>query len=98
MPSSPRHNWTFVTNHAVVLLMVARNPRSTLRELAAVVGITERSVSSIIADLEAGGYVTSERVGRGRHYELNRALPLRHPIAAIHSVGELLAALGDTHR
>jgi predicted transcriptional regulator len=87
-----------MTNHAVVLLMVARNPRSTLRELAAGIGITERAVSAIVGDLEAAGYVASVKIGRGKRYELDRTKPLRHPIVAVLNVGDLLTALEDVHK
>lgn len=85
--------WTFLTNHAAVLLGVATNPEATLRELGTRVGITERAVRGILRDLEAAGYVSSERVGRGKRYEVDRRGHFRHPMAAHRRVGELLTLL-----
>jgi DNA-binding transcriptional ArsR family regulator len=76
-----------------VLLLIASNPRATLRELAAAIGITERSVSGIVADLEAAGYVTSQKVGRGRRYAVDRARRLRHGMLEDKTVSDLLGAL-----
>lgn len=85
--------WTFLTNHAHVLLCIARDPDVRLRDVAVAVGITERAVQIIVVDLEEGGYLTRSRVGRRNHYQLHREVPLRHPLERRHSVGELLAAL-----
>lgn len=85
--------WTFLTNHAHVLLCIARNPDLRLRDIAATVGVTERAVQLIVADLEEGGYLTRTRVGRRNRYQLQPARPLRHPVERGHDVDELLAAL-----
>ncbi len=85
--------WTFLTNHAHVLLCIARNPDVRLRDIALAVGITERAVQVIIVDLEQAGYLTRSRVGRRNHYRLHGDLPLRHPLERMHEVGELLAVL-----
>lgn len=85
--------WTFLTNHTHVLLCIARDPDVRLREVAAVVGITERAVQFIVQELEDGGYLTRTRVGRRNHYELHGELPLRHPLERDHRVGELLEVL-----
>jgi hypothetical protein len=82
--------WTFLTNHAHVLIALARDPEVRLRDVALLVGITERSVQSIVADLEAADYLRRVRVGRRNHYEVNPAGPLRHPAERDHAVGELL--------
>jgi len=90
--------WTFLTNHAVVLSFVAMHPRMTARELSWVIGITERAVRRIIADLEAGGYITKTREGRRLRYRVNPELPLRHEAHRDKDVGDLLAALGWKRR
>jgi len=70
--------------------MVAQRPNSTLRELAASVGVTERSVSGILGHLQSAGYVSSERVGRGKVYVVDVEKSLRHPVVAVRSVRDLL--------
>ena len=87
--------WTFLTHHAHVLLHVAQNPDSTIEQIAAAVGVTSRSALSILSDLEATGYIERERRGRRNHYVVHPDRPLRHPSNAAHTVGELIAALGD---
>lgn len=88
--------WTFLTNHAQVLLCVAQNPRMTARQIAGVVGITERAAQRIIADLEAGGYITRFRDGRNNRYELHPDLPMRHPAQRGHAVRNLLTLLSES--
>lgn len=90
--------WTFLTNHAHVLLCLAQDDDARLRDIAAAVGITERAVQTILGDLEEAGYLGRERVGRRNHYEVHQGLPLRHPLEDDHSVGELLAVLGADRR
>ncbi|MBT3549949.1 MAG: winged helix-turn-helix domain-containing protein [Gammaproteobacteria bacterium] len=78
---SPTANrWTFMSNHAHVILCVAENPRSRTRDLAMTIGITERAVQRIIAELEADGYLSHRREGRNNHYTVHTDLPLRHPV------------------
>lgn len=86
-------DWTFLTNHAHVLLVIARDPNLRLRDIADLVGITERTAVGIVSDLEQEGYIRREKVGRRNHYVLNPGQPLRHPLEAHHEVGELLAAI-----
>ena len=88
-------SWTFLSNHAHVLVCVAAEPEIRLRDIALRVGITERSASSIVSDLEAGGYLTRTKVGRNNSYRLHRARPLRHPLEHHRKIGELLALLSD---
>lgn len=88
-------DWTFLTNHAHVLLCVARDPGLRFRDLAVQVGITERAAQRIVADLIEAGYLTSTRDGRRNRYQLHAELPLRHPLESDHRVGELLAMLQD---
>ncbi|MFC4060334.1 helix-turn-helix transcriptional regulator [Planomonospora corallina] len=93
-PRGPdRPAWTFLSNHAHVLVCLDRAPDATMREVAAQVGITLRAVQSIVADLAAEGYLLVERRGRRNHYTLDRTRPLRHPLERHTSTGELLAAL-----
>ena len=73
-------NWTFLTNHAHVLICLARDPFVVLKEVAVKVGITERAVQRIVADLEEGGYLVREKDGRRNRYKLTIAKSLRHPI------------------
>lgn len=82
--------WTFLTNHGRVLLALAQDPDVRLRDVAEQVGITERAAQMIVADLEAGGYITKERVGRRNHYVLDADKGFRHPHESDHQVGELL--------
>jgi Mn-dependent DtxR family transcriptional regulator len=90
----PRGSWTFLTNHAHVLVCIAEEPDVRGRDIAAKVGITEHSVQAMVADLVAEGYVTRTREGRRNRYEVHRGAPLRHPLERDRTVGELLASLG----
>lgn len=92
-PSESTSGWTFLTNHAHVLLCLSRNPDQPLREVALAVGVTERAVQRIVSDLEAEGYLVRERLGRRNHYEINDSQPLRHPLENRHSIGEILRLL-----
>ncbi|MDG4764367.1 MarR family winged helix-turn-helix transcriptional regulator [Solwaraspora sp. WMMD406] len=83
--------WTFLTNHAHVLLAIARDPDARLRDVADSVGVTERAAQAIVADLEAGGYLRRSRVGRRNHYTVNPAGRFRHPAEADRRIGDLLA-------
>lgn len=82
--------WTFLSNHGHVLLCIAGEPEVRLREVAQRVGITERAVQRIVADLEQEGYLTRVRAGRRNHYKLHADQPLRHPIEAHSQVRALL--------
>ena len=87
------HTWTFLTNHTHVLICLAGEPQPPLREVAAHVGITERSVQRIVADLETDGYLVRRREGRRNRYSIRRGTPLRHPIETHKRVGDLLAMI-----
>lgn len=87
--------WTFMSNHAHVLVCLARDPDVRLRDVAEMVGITERSVVKIVNELEHGGFVTRMRVGRRNHYEIDLDAQLRHPVEATRTVGSLLEMLLD---
>lgn len=73
-----RSAWTFLTNHARVLLAVAADPQVRLRDMAATIGITERAAQGIVTDLEEAGYLERIRVGRRNHYRINPDRHLRH--------------------
>jgi DNA-binding IclR family transcriptional regulator len=90
-------SWTLLTGHGHVLVEIARNPNVRIRDIAAVAGITERTVQAIVADLEAAGYLTRTRTGRRVRYPVNRDSPFRHAAQEGHRVGpvlDLLAAAG----
>jgi len=85
--------WTFLSNHGHVLVCVARDPNVRVREIAQAVGVTERAVQRILSELEEAKVIVRTRQGRRTHYQVNEAVPLRHPIEAEHSVGELVRAV-----
>ncbi|MBN9211757.1 MAG: AsnC family transcriptional regulator [Microbacterium sp. 71-36] len=85
--------WTFLTNHAHVLIYVARDPGARVREIADAVGITERTAQGILTDLVDSGYLRRTKEGRRNRYDCVEDLPLRHPLESNHPVGELLRAL-----
>lgn len=87
------HRWRFVTNHAHVLESIANDPTTRLRDIAATVGVTERTAAKIVNDLEQAGYLTKIRDGRRNRYEVHEELPLRHPQHSHHTVGELIRFL-----
>lgn len=87
--------WTFLTNHAHVLLCVADNANARLRDVAVQVGITERAAQRIVTELEEAGYLEREREGRRNVYRLNTAMPLRHPLDRDHRIGDLLTAFAN---
>jgi DNA-binding MarR family transcriptional regulator len=84
------HRWRFVTNHAHVLETIASDPTARLRDIALTVGITERTATQIVNDLEEAGYLTKIGDGRRNRYEVHEQLPLRHPQHRHHTVGELI--------
>lgn len=84
-------SWTFLTNHAHTLICLARKPDAVLREVAAEVGITERAIHNIVSDLEESGVLTRVREGRCNHYKINLDSPLRHPLEAHCTLGQLVA-------
>jgi predicted transcriptional regulator len=91
--------WTFLTNHAHVLLCIAKDPDVRMRDVAELVGITERAVQRIVAELEDAGYVERIRNGRRNRYEVRANLPLRHPIERHERVSSLIAlVLGERER
>jgi hypothetical protein len=89
-------SWTFLTNHAQVLLCIARDPGIRLRDIAERVGITERSAYAIVLDLADAGYIVKEKSGRRNRYEIQAHLPLPEPTSRERTVGEVLALLAGT--
>ena len=85
--------WSFLTNHARVLLCVAHDPGARLRDIAASLGITERSAHGILTDLSKAGYVLKQRDGRRNRYQVQAHLPLREPASREVAIGEVLALL-----
>lgn len=85
--------WTFLTNHAHVLLCIHSNPEIRLRDVADLVGITERAVQLIIRDLEEGRFLTTRRSGRRNIYEVRLDIPLRHPLEQHKKIGDLVRAV-----
>ncbi len=94
-PELERPSWTFLTNHAHVMVALSRDAELRQRDLAYVIGITPGAVQRILDDLEHAGYVKRERVGRRNRYEILTAESLRHPLEEGHNIGELLEMLHD---
>ena len=89
--TSPR--WTFITNHGLVLSYIFHNSRSTAREIASYIGVTERTTHKIISDLEEAGYIQRRKSGRRNVYRVDPALPLRHHTKQDIVVADLLDAM-----
>src|SRR5213082_214113 len=85
--------WSFLTKHGRVLLCIARDPGVRLRDIAARVGITERSAYGIISDLAAAGYAAKQKDGRRNRYQIHAHLPLHEPASQQLTIGEVLALL-----
>jgi len=90
---SDTSTWTFLTNHAHVLLAIAAEPDLRLRDISARVGITERAAQRIVAELEEAGYLEIRREGRRNSYRVQRNRYLRHPAEQHHRIGELIEVL-----
>jgi DNA-binding Lrp family transcriptional regulator len=85
-------DWTFLTNHAMVLVTIAREPDTRKRHVAERVGITERAAHRIVTELIEGGYLTRHRLGRRSFYEVHVDQPLRHPLSGDKTIGEVFRA------
>ena len=90
--------WKFLTNHALILCLVAQQPRITARDISAAVGITEKATRNIINDLEADGYITKKREGRRIKYRVDPDMPLRSETQQKKASGDRLAPLGWKRR
>ena len=88
--ASPSASWTFLTNHAHVLLCLVENPEARMREVAVRVGITERAVQRIVAELEEAGYLSRMREGRANRYLVHEDVLLRHPVESHCTIAELI--------
>jgi len=88
--------WSFLTNHARVLVCIAQDPGVRLRDIAATLGITERTAFGIVTDLAAAGYVVKEREGRRNRYSIQAHLPLRQAVGREPTIGEMLGLLVDS--
>lgn len=95
MTSNEPPAWSFLTNHAQVLVCIAHDPGIRLREIADAVGITERAAHRIVVELAAAGYVSRERRGRRNHYTIQSQLPLPDPLARGQKVSDLLRILAE---
>jgi len=89
--------WTFVTNHGLVLATIAKHANLTAREIGDTIGVTERTAHRIIMDLEAAGYITKTKVGRQNKYKIHPDMPIRDEMSDA-AVGELLVMLGWKRR
>ena len=85
--------WTFLSNHAHVLICISQQPDIRLSEVADLVGIRERSVHRIVHELSESGYISVSKVGRNNIYEVHLDLPLRHPLEATHSIRAIISPL-----
>ncbi len=90
IPPEVHQGWTFLSNHAHVLIVLAKDPDLRMRAVAMRVGITERAVQRIVADLVEGGYLETIRDGRCNHYRIHEQLRLRHPIEAHRTISDLI--------
>ena len=95
MTSNNSRTWTFLTNHARILILIAETSGIRLRDVATQVGITERAAQRIVAELEAAGYLTHKKVGRRNQYDLRPDAHLRHPLEDDVEVGRLLELFVD---
>lgn len=95
MADPEQRPWTFLTNHARVLVQISEDPQVRLRDLSAAIGITERSAQRIVAELEEAEYLTHERVGRRNRYEVSHDVGLRHPHEQDIEVGVLLGLFSN---
>jgi DNA-binding IclR family transcriptional regulator len=86
-------HWSFLTNHARALLVIAHDPGVRLRDIAAALDITERSAYALVTELAEAGYVVKEKDGRRNHYEIQTHLPLRESVARTRTIGEVLDLL-----
>ena len=93
MSKSAASSWSFLTNHAQVLLCIAHDPGVRLREIGEAVGITERAAHRIVVELASAGYISRRRQGRRNHYTIKSHLPLPDPLAREQKIGDLLAVL-----
>ena len=87
-------DWSFITNHGLVLLYILRNSQCTMREIATALDVTERTIKRILEDLKEAGYITWQKTGKGNLYEINTARGLKHELTREVLLGDLLSLLG----
>ena len=92
-PAGTSQNWTFLSNHAHVLVCIAKNPDVRLSEVAELVGVRERTVHRIVHELIDAGYISINKVGRNNVYSVDLEKPLRHPLEAEHNIQAIVAPL-----
>ena len=85
--------WSFLTNHGRVLLLLARDPAARLRDIASELAITERTAYGIVTDLTEAGYVLKDKDGRRNRYQIQEHLPLREAVTRERTIGEVLNLL-----
>jgi DNA-binding transcriptional ArsR family regulator len=90
--------WKFLTNHALVLCLIAQQSRITARDISSAIGITEKATRNIIKDLEDDGYITKKREGRRIRYRIKPDMPLRDETQQDKAIGDLLGLLGWKRR
>jgi DNA-binding Lrp family transcriptional regulator len=90
--------WKFLTNHSLVLCLIAQQPRITARDISSAIGITEKATRNIINDLEADEYITKKKEGRRVRYRVDPDMPLRHDLQHDKAIGDLLEVLGWKRR
>ena len=93
MARDGKPSWSFLTNHAQVLICIAHDPGIRLREIGEAVGITERAAHRIVVELADAGYISRERNGRRNRYTIKSHLPLPDPLAREQRIGDLLEAV-----
>ncbi len=96
-PDADAIPWTFLTNHAHVLIVLHAEPDMVLRQVAARVGITERAVQRIVHELVQGGFLLRERIGRRNHYQISSGKHLRHPVESHCTIDQLLTLIHNTN-
>ncbi len=89
-PIQNKTGWTLLSNHGHVLICLVRQPEIRLRDVALLVGITERAVQKIVSELKEAGFVQKEKVGRCNKYKINNKAPMRHPLEQNRNIGDLL--------
>ncbi len=87
------HAWTFLSNHMHVLVALSRDPELRIRDMSDQIGITQRAVQRILAELIDEGVIKAKKIGRRNRYTIQRRTRLRHPLESKHTVGELIDLL-----
>ena len=91
-------DWTFITNHGLILLYISQHPQCTAREMASKIQATERTVHRVLIDLEQDGYINRERTAKGNIYQINTKQSLKHELTRNSVIGDLLNLLGNKRK